>query len=209
MIGERRMREKAVIAPDKDDNERPALAFAFWFLDVSTSSNQGFRYQFSGLGEPFWARFGVTKRVKCQEATVMLGFVRKLTLQGAGLSADSIIPFAVKFMAGDVYGSEFVVGDLDAGRVGLGIEFATDLETGLCSCRADQLNDHLMADQRLSAPVAGDEGEEAMLDLVPLAGAWRQVTDGDRDIEFVGQLAFAAPVSTAAPVSRCCHRRRR
>ena len=27
-----------------------------------------------------------------------------------------------------------------------------------------------------------------MLDLVPLAGAGRQVTDGDRDIEFVGQL---------------------
>jgi hypothetical protein len=27
-----------------------------------------------------------------------------------------------------------------------------------------------------------------MLDLVPLAGAGRQVTDGDRDIKFVGQL---------------------
>ncbi len=91
-------------------------------------------------------------------------------------------------MSGDIHGSEFVVGDLDAGRVGRGIELATDLETGFCSCCADQLNDDLMADQRLSTPVAGDEGEEAMLDLVPFAGAWRQVTDGDRDIEFVGQL---------------------
>ena len=91
-------------------------------------------------------------------------------------------------MSGDINGSEFVVGDLDAGGVGGGIELAADLETGFGRCRADQLNDDLMADQRLSAPVAGDEGKQAMLDLVPFAGAGRQVTDGDRDIEFVGQL---------------------
>jgi hypothetical protein len=74
-------------------------------------------------------------------------------------------------MSGDIDGSEFVVGDLDAGRVDHGIELAADLETGFGSCRADQLNNDLMADQRLSAPVAGDEGEQAMLDLVPFAGA--------------------------------------
>jgi hypothetical protein len=55
----------------------------------------------------------------------------------------------VEFVAGDIHGGEFVVGDLDAGRIGHGIELATDLETGFCSCRADQLNDLLMADQRL------------------------------------------------------------
>ncbi len=83
----------------------------------------------------------------------------------------------MELMAGDVHGSELIVGDPDAGRIGHGIELTTHLETGFCSCRADQLNDHLMADQRLSPPVAGDEGEEAMLNLIPLAGAWRQVTD--------------------------------
>src|ERR1700730_7242245 len=35
----------------------------------------------------------------------------------------------------------------------------------------------MMADKRLTAPVAGDEREQAVLDLVPLAGAGRQVTD--------------------------------
>src|ERR1035437_208387 len=101
---------------------------------------------------------------------------------------DGIIPFAVEFVAHDVHGSEFVVGYFDAGRVGHGIELATDLETGSGGGCGDQLHDPLMADERLSPPVAGDEREEAMLDLVPLAGAGRQVTDGDRDIEFVGQL---------------------
>src|ERR1035437_10202606 len=103
-----------------------------------------------------------------------LGPARKLSLQSSGFWADGIIPFAVEFVAHDVHGSEFVVGYFDAGRVGHGIGLATDLETGSGGGCGDQLHDHLMADERLSPPVAGDEREEAMLDLVPLAGAGRQ-----------------------------------
>jgi len=43
--------------------------------------------------------------------------------------------------------------------------------------RPDQIDDHLIADQRLGAPVQGDEREQAMLDLVPLRGAGREVVD--------------------------------
>src|SRR5664280_3197657 len=93
-----------------------------------------------------------------------LGPARKLSLQSSGFWADGIIPFAVEFVAHDVHGSEFVVGYFDAGRVGHGIELATDLETGSGGGCGDQLHDHLMADERLSPPVAGDEREEAMLD---------------------------------------------
>src|SRR5882672_10093499 len=58
----------------------------------------------------------------------------------------------------------------------------------------DQLDDHAMADEGLGAPVLADEGEEAVLDLVPLAGAGRQVADRDVEAEFVGQLLqFAFP----------------
>src|SRR5437016_137100 len=38
------------------------------------------------------------------------------------------------------------------------------------------------------APVLADEGEEPVLDFVPLAGAGRQVVDHDIEVEFVGQL---------------------
>jgi hypothetical protein len=46
----------------------------------------------------------------------------------------------------------------------------------------DQLDDHPIADECFGAPV---EGEEAVLDLVPLAGARRQVTDRDVEAELV------------------------
>jgi hypothetical protein len=46
-------------------------------------------------------------------------------------------------------------------------------------------DDDLMADERPAAPVAGHKREEAMLDLVPLAGAGRQATHGDGCAEIV------------------------
>jgi hypothetical protein len=46
----------------------------------------------------------------------------------------------------------------------------------------------------LAAPVLGDEGEQAVLDAVPLAGTGRQMANGDGDPEFIGQgLQFALP----------------
>ena len=43
-----------------------------------------------------------------------------------------------------------------------------------------------------------------MLDLVPLAGAWRQMADGDGKVEFVGKLLKldfpqTDPIAVAAP----------
>jgi len=61
-------------------------------------------------------------------------------------------------------------------------------EAGLGGGCGDQLDDHLITDERLAAPVAGDEREQAMLDLVPLARARQQATHGDRNAEFVGEF---------------------
>ncbi len=44
-----------------------------------------------------------------------------------------------------------------------------------------------MGDERLATPVLGDEREQAVLDLVPLAGPRRQMTDGDRESDFVDE----------------------
>src|ERR1700684_1121214 len=109
-----------------------------------------------------------------------LGPVRELSLQGGGFWADGIVPFAVEVVAGDVDGVHFGVGHLYAGRIGVLVELATNRQTGLGRRCCDQLDDDLMADERLSAPVSSDEREETMLDLVPLAGPGRQVTHGDR-----------------------------
>src|SRR3984893_12944712 len=75
-----------------------------------------------------------------------------------------------------------------------GVELAAHGEAGFGGGGRDQLDDDAIADEWFGAPVLADEGEEAVLDLVPLAGAGRQVVDHDVEAEFVGQLLqFAFP----------------
>src|SRR5277367_5001015 len=106
--------------------------------------------------------------------------------------ADGVVPIAVEFMTMNVDGVHLGISDFDAGGVGVGIDLALDLQAGICGRGRDQLNDGLVADQRAPAPVLRDEGEQAMLDLVPFAGAGRQMAYRDRDAEFIGEgLQFA------------------
>src|ERR1700687_2020874 len=96
----------------------------------------------------------------------------------------------------DVDDGHFFVRDLDGLWVAFGVEFAVDRETGLSGGGRDQIDDHPVADQWFGAPILGNEGEKAVLDLVPLAGSRRKVTDGDLDADLVGealQLAFPQP----------------
>ena len=87
----------------------------------------------------------------------------------------------------DFDGGEFGVGNGDPFGIVRLIEFAANGKSGIGLGGADEFDDDAVADQWLGAPVHGDEGEEAMLDLVPLAGAGRQVVDFDVDAEFVDQ----------------------
>src|SRR5258706_11385777 len=69
-----------------------------------------------------------------------------------------------------------------------GVEFTAHGEGGFGGGGRDQLDNHPIADGGLGAPVLTDEGEKAVLDFVPLAGAGRQMADHDVEAEFVGQL---------------------
>ena len=76
----------------------------------------------------------------------------------------------------------------------VGVEFAADRQAGVGRGGADQIDDDAIADQRLGTPVHADEREQAMLDLVPFAGAGWQMMDSDLNAEFVGQsLQLALP----------------
>ena len=100
----------------------------------------------------------------------------------------------MEFGAFDVDGGHLGVGDDDAARVLASLEFAVHREAGFGGGSGDQLDDHPIADKGLGAPILADEGEEPVLDFVPLAGAGRPVADHDIDAEFVGQfLKFAFP----------------
>jgi len=63
----------------------------------------------------------------------------------------------VKFVAANFDGFEFFVGHFDARGIDIAIEFAADRKSGFCCRGRDELDDHLMADKRLAAPVLGDK----------------------------------------------------
>ena len=84
-------------------------------------------------------------------------------------------------------GVHFGLGDLDAAGVGLGVGFGVDGQSGAGRGGADEVDDDLMAGERGASPVHRDVGEQAVLDLVPLARAGREVADGDRDADLGGE----------------------
>src|SRR5438445_2347237 len=107
---------------------------------------------------------------------------------------DGVVPFAVELGAFEVDGGHVCVRYDNAAGVVAGVEFTAHSEAGFGGSGRNQLDDHPIADERLGAPVLADEGEEAVFDFVPLAGAGRQVADRDIEAEFVGQLLdFAFP----------------
>ena len=94
-----------------------------------------------------------------------------------------------------------LVGDLSAGRVEAFVQFGADGQSALGGGGADQVHHHLVADQRLAAPVLGDVAEHAMLDLVPFAGAGREVAHRDAQPQRVRKLLqLELPQPAAAAV---------
>ena len=87
-----------------------------------------------------------------------------------------------------IHALDFLIGHLAAGRVFAMVKTAGHLETFGCRCARDQVDDRLIIAKRLAAPVRGDEREQTVFNLVPLAGARREVTDGNRKTRFIRQL---------------------
>ena len=72
-------------------------------------------------------------------------------------------------------------------------------------CAAYEADYDLAAQQRTTSPVVGYVAEHAVFDLVPLAGARREVTDLHRESEFISQMlqlqtpqGYAVSVAAAA-----------
>ena len=83
---------------------------------------------------------------------------------------------------------QLLVGDLDGGFVGVFVDRSLDDETCFRRGCGHQVDNDLMAHQGTATPVVGDETEEAMLNLVPLARAWRKMADPQLEIRFVRQF---------------------
>jgi hypothetical protein len=64
--------------------------------------------------------------------------------------SNGIVPLAVEFGPFEIDCLHLNIAHLDTFRMEIGVDLATDLKTGRCSRGADELDNHRVADQRLS-----------------------------------------------------------
>ena len=76
---------------------------------------------------------------------------------------------------GDVDSGELIVADRGGFWILAVIDATGDAQSGAGCGGDDQLHNHLMADQRPAAQVLGDEGEQSVLDAVPLCALPRRI----------------------------------
>ena len=102
---------------------------------------------------------------------------------------EGVVPVSVECVRLKLWanGVHFGLGDLDPSRVGLGVGFGVHGQSGAGRGGADEVDDDLMAGEWAASPVHRDVGEQAVLDLVPLARTGREVADGDRDADLGGE----------------------
>src|SRR5215467_5403684 len=94
----------------------------------------------------------------------------------------------MKRMAGQIDGVDLRIGNLNPFGISVFVELGTDREAGIRRRRGNELDYRAKAAQRLAAPVDRDEREQTVLNFVPFAGARRQVTDRDGQLEFISQV---------------------
>ena len=113
-----------------------------------------------------------------------------------------IIPLGVHLMRGHLQLRHSGVRDFDASGVHFGIQHGFDPQAGLGPRGTDQIDDGLVAHERLALPIEADEREQPMFNLVPLAGPRGVVTDRDGDAQFVRQLLqVELPGPIATPIA--------
>jgi len=114
----------------------------------------------------------------------------------------------MNFVTAELDLTELLVGHFDSGLIFVRVQDCLDFEPGARFGATNQVDASFIMDQRLSSPVQTDKREEPVLDLVPLAGSRRIVTDRDRyphlirhllQVEFPGAKAISvAPPSICA-----------
>ena len=130
-------------------------------------------------------------------------------MDDAGIAPQSRKAVPGQYVAGsvesvtfDVDLGHFGLGDLDAARIKRAVDVASDSEAGGRGGGADELDDDLMAHQRLAAPILGDAGEQSVLDAIPFAGTRRQIDDRHGKTRLVGEaLKFTLPQADAGAIA--------
>ena len=100
----------------------------------------------------------------------------------------TVVPVAMKLVSPELEFGHLLVGNFQPRRISVGVELAFHRQAGGGGCGGNEVDYDFMTDKRLAPPVLTDEREEPMFDLVPLAGARREVTDRYLQPAFIGQF---------------------
>src|SRR5208337_272784 len=112
----------------------------------------------------------------------------KTIASGRVSRCDGVVPFWMEGVASYVEGRHLLVGDFYTFRIGVGIEFAADRQTGFRRGVRDQCDGDEHAGERRSTPSLGYVVEHAMLDLVPLRRPRRIMADLESQGCLIGEL---------------------
>src|SRR5262245_36163017 len=115
---------------------------------------------------------------------------------------DGVIPLSVEGVPLEMELLHGLLRDLDPCWVRVLIQLAYHRQARRGRRGGNQIDNHLVAYERLAAPVLADEGEQPMLDLVPLARPWWEVGHGDLQPCLIRQpLEFQFPQPHARPIA--------
>jgi hypothetical protein len=128
----------------------------------------------------------------------------KLIVLVESAKQERVVPIAMECIPLECEQAHVCLRDSFANWIRASVQSGTDDEPRAGGGIADQIHDRLVGPERTLAPVDGDEREEAMLDLVPLAGARREVADVDFQPVLVGEVLesgfpHAKAISVATP----------
>src|SRR2546427_1247334 len=91
--------------------------------------------------------------------------------------------------------------DLTTGGIDVLVQFRPNRQPRLGRRVTNQVDHHLTAHQRPTAPVLRDVADHPVLDLVPLARPWREVAHGDAQSALIGKpLQLDLPQAATTPV---------
>src|SRR5271170_6619244 len=83
---------------------------------------------------------------------------------------------------------QLLIGDLYFGWIDIGVEICLNSQPCFGCSRRNEIDNHLVTDQRTPTPIHGNEREQAMFDLVPLAGPRWIMTYGHIQSRLIGPV---------------------
>ena len=107
----------------------------------------------------------------------------------------------MKRLALDIQSGQVFVRDFDACRITIAVLDGGDGQSLLGRRMRNQFNHGLKRRERFAPPIERNVGKESVLDLIPFAGCWRHMADGNGQPGLCGELLqLYLPQPVASPV---------